>query len=351
MGRMKDLQIEQRNLEVEWLGIISKLFYEKGYKIVAENDGFVPTYRPDLIIERGGGKIIVELKLYRSERVSLALMRNAFISLSRSMEIEQANSGILIIPQDISPDRLSKIPPKEGIEIWDKEKLIEEMRPFPHLAQGLAYFFRELRVGAERPPEGPDNVSMLGEVEATLPEVGAGELLAQKISKIPPGKEGGAALNFEEVCKEALILLFGKDLLGWQAQSKVEMGFQRMDFIARLQPVQSSFWSTLATDFRTRYVVFEFKNYGSPIGQDQIYTTEKYLFTRALRSVAIVISKNGMSESADRAAQGALREQGKLILCISGEEFQAMLRGFDQGNEPDEILIRKRDELLMGIGR
>lgn len=76
------------------------------------------------------------------------------------------------------------------------------------------------------------------------------------------------------------------ELLGWRRQSAIENGYQRVDLIARLQPVRSAFWTTLSADFRARYVVFEFKNYTDPIGQDQIYAT-------ALRSVAIIIARNG----------------------------------------------------------
>jgi hypothetical protein len=69
--------------------------------------------------------------------------------------------------------------------------------------------------------------------------------------------------------------------------------------------VQSAFWATLAADFHTRYVVFEFKNYSGPITQDQVYATEKYLKKSALRSVAIVVAKNGAAESAIQAMRGA----------------------------------------------
>jgi hypothetical protein len=145
--------------------------------------------------------------------------------------------------------------------------------------------------------------------------------------------------------------LFGVNLVGWKSQSTIENGFQRVDLIARLQPDQSAFWSTLAEDFRTRYIVFEFKNYTKPITQHEIYTTERYLFTAALRSVAVVIARNGIGSSAIQAIHGSLREQGKLILCLTGEEFSGLLRGFDTGDSPEDLLIQKRDEILMSIGR
>lgn len=58
-----------------------------------------------------------------------------------------------------------------------------------------------------------------------------------------------------------------------------------------------------------------------------------------------------MKDSAERAIRGALREQGKLLLCLSQTEFAAMMLGFDDGNGPAEILFAKRDELLMSLAR
>ena len=68
---------------------------------------------------------------------------------------------------------------------------------------------------------------------------------------------------------------------------------QYMDLIARLVPKETSaFWQSLAQDFRCRYIVFEFRNYTEEISQNQIYTTEKYLYPTALRPAAPRCSPN-----------------------------------------------------------
>jgi len=107
----------------------------------------------------------------------------------------------------------------------------------------------------------------------------------------------------------------------------------------------------LSNDFRSRYIVFECKNYRGALAQNEIYTTEKYLFTSALRSVAIIIARSGASPSAVKAMNGSLREQGKLILCISMQELCGLLRDYDKGNDPCNLLIQKLDDMLMSIAR
>lgn len=353
MSRINDAHIDLMNLEAEWLGFLRALFKREGYQVAARDvlDGMQP--QPDLVLSRDAVETIVEVKLHRSGRVPLTLVRNAFIDVGRLITYHHAARGILIIPQRLveshylSVREASSVP----IELWGLDQLLEMVAPHPDLGSGLANLLRALRVGAERPPEGPPELAELRDSAEDLPPANAGTKIADQLEALPLGKLDSADKAFETLCGQALELLFGNNLLGWRSQSNIDNGFQRVDVIARLQPDQSAFWSTLVDDFRTRYVVFEFKNYTDPITQDQIYTTERYLFTAALRSVAVVIARNGMAKSATRAIHGALREQGKLILCLSGDEFGAMLRGYDAGDNPEEHLIRKRDDILMSVGR
>ncbi len=123
-----------------------------------------------------------------------------------------------------------------------------------------------------------------------------------------------------------------------------------MDLIARLIPKQTStFWLSLSQDFRCRYIVFEFKNYTNEISQNQIYTTEKYLYPSALRSVAIIIARNGADAGALRATQGALREMGKVILILDMNQLFDLLRAKDRGTEPSDIMVDHLDRLLTTI--
>ncbi len=77
--------------------------------------------------------------------------------------------------------------------------------------------------------------------------------------------------------------------------------------------------------FNTKYIVFEFKNYNEQITQKEIYTTEKYLYEKALRRVAVIISRRGADENALTAARGSLRETGKLILCLSDKDIMDLI--------------------------
>lgn len=124
-----------------------------------------------------------------------------------------------------------------------------------------------------------------------------------------------------------------------------------MDLIDRIKSDRGSFWSMIAADFSSRYVVFDAKNYREPISQAEIQITEKYLFSKGLRTVAIVVARSGADESARKSAETILRENGKFILVINLDDLCRMLIGADAGDPPENLLFARMDEMLMQMGR
>lgn len=107
----------------------------------------------------------------------------------------------------------------------------------------------------------------------------------------------------------------------------------------------------MLNDFRSRYVVFEFKNYTDPITQYEVMTTERYLYPAALRNVAIIISPKGCANSAHKVIRGAMREHGKLVLSLTVDELEKLLIGKDNGADPNTYLFQKVDDFLLSLGR
>ena len=353
MSRMKDLHVDLMNLEASWVEFLRDLFERDGWEVLAQDVGRQDTSFPDLTLGQRGDIVAVELKLIRSPQASRTLIRNGVANLRGMLQPGGFNRGLLVIPQNLSVAARDEFETASGgaIDLWTLHELTENAKSYPRLASRLADLLRALRIGVEDVPAPASAVAILQEAGEDLPPVGEGTRLADAFSAFDPGNKNGEAKAFEQLCEDSLVLLFGTDLIGWRSQHGIEHGYQRVDLVARLQPVRSAFWQTLASDFRTRYVVFEFKNYTDKIGQEQIYSTERYLYATALRSVAIIIARNGCSESAERTIQGALREQGKLILCLDLQEFQAMLRSFDAGDDYERTLLAKRDDLLMSLSR
>lgn len=156
--------------------------------------------------------------------------------------------------------------------------------------------------------------------------------------------------TYEQLCYKLLKNIFSEDLALWKEQSKSNNALYRFDLLCRIKDQnQKTFWSILEKYFNSKYLIFEFKNYKEPITQKEIYTTEKYLYSKALRSVAVIISANGYSENAYWAAKGCLRESGKLIILLKTDDLIEMNKIKNNQDDPSNYLLDRLDEFLLDL--
>ncbi len=178
--------------------------------------------------------------------------------------------------------------------------------------------------------------------------------LIRKLKDCKSGKKYSG--DYENICEEIIRTLFEADYFNrLTRQHKTKDECFRMDLIGSLKINQSNkesmhpLWQMLVQHYNSHFVVFEFKNYSKEIDQNLIYITEKYLFDAALRNVAFIISRKGFSRSAKFAAEGCLKEHGKLILDVTEEALVKMLEA--TSDEAADLLLVKLEEFLMGISK
>lgn len=80
-------------------------------------------------------------------------------------------------------------------------------------------------------------------------------------------------------------------------------------------------------------------------------TVWEYLYHAALRNVAVIISRKGFSENAKIAADGCLKENGKLIMDITDGDLINMINIKKDGEEPADYLLSMLEDRLMSIGK
>ena len=159
-----------------------------------------------------------------------------------------------------------------------------------------------------------------------------------------------SSAEYERICCDTLKVLFTNDLSLWREQQTSDAGLFRFDMICKIKRGNNKdFWETIERHFSSKYVVFEYKNYSKKVTQKEIFTTVKYLYAKALRGVAIMISPNGVDDHADMAIRGILREEGKLIVTLTNRDLTNMLDMKKAGGEPADYLSDKLDELLIDL--
>lgn len=333
----------------------------------------------DLVLTWSGEvRSIVEVKLYTANRPPLGLLRQTIERLDELRAQASADHAILVTNVRIDDAARLALAPDYRVIFYDRPVLDELVRGHPAQAAELYEIDRQL-AALRRDPEPslepaaadvsqrttdaldePRRANVRSRRSAlAAPRVGRGEALCSVLKDTKTGRNARAEHEgkqisahrfFEIKALEALKYLFEGELTAWKAEFTSQTASSRYDAIAKISS-DGLFWRTLVEDFDTRYVIFEFKNYGEKIKQTQIYTTEKYLYRTARRATAIILSRHGPDTNAKSATIGALREAGKLIIHLTLEDLCKMLNERDAGTEPTGHLSDLLDEMLMRMER
>lgn len=196
-------------------------------------------------------------------------------------------------------------------------------------------------------PDEPKTQIFKQQQEFVTPPKTKGELLKERVSSWE-NSIGNTA--YEDLCFETLNYLFDDELSLWHRQQTSNAELYRFDLICKIKDGDvSGLWTTILQCFNSKYIIFEFKNYSEKITQKEIYTTDKYLYLKALRGVAILVSCKGASTNANKAIRGTLRENGKLILSVSNTDLLKMIDIKINKGIPADYLYQKFDELLIDL--
>ena len=245
--------------------------------------------------------------------------------------------------------------------VWDIDNLVFYSKDYPTLLKQLSQItYYPIDYIEGQPSEEADKAGLslisIGDKLTNEADKEADEInmLIRRLSDCKSGKTHSG--EYEKVCERILRTLFEANYFNrLTSQHKTKDEHFRMDLIGSLKINQNNeesmhpLWQMLVQHYNSHFVVFEFKNYSKEIDQNLIYITEKYLFDAALRNVAIIISRKGFSKSAKFAAEGCLKEHGKLILSITDDDFVKMLKLIS--DEAAEFLLEKLEEFLMGISK
>lgn len=228
-----------------------------------------------------------------------------------------------------------------GIEIWDIKNLLWLFDGHDDLKNELVALLNFSVDGIE--PAAPNTILFASSRQEPEKE----KSLAERLLQIPPGTDHFS--EYESVCVDILKYVLGQNLTLWRVQERSNDGLYRFDLCCKIKnDVNHDFFDTIKNYFNTKYIVFEFKNHSKKITQKEIYTTEKYLYEKALRKVAVVVSRAGADEHALQAARGCLRETGKLILCLSDNSLLQMIEIKENGEQaPADFLEEMLDNILL----
>lgn len=314
---------------------VEKVFREAGYLVQsekAENDRDRSKY-VDIVVKKELRKYCVEIKF--SKIIESGVQEICDIAEEYKM------IPILITFQNIKEEKRDYYYKKyPGLILIDIKNLLYTVKDNPKLYNELVAML-PYSIDNIEPQKGFINLDSIQHDDYV-------SSLIKEIKLCQSGKLSFVA--YEELCCKLLKNIFSEDLALWRSQQKSNKDLYRFDLLCRIKDGnQKTFWSILERYFNSKYIIFEFKNYSKPITQKEIYTTERYLYSKALRGVAIVIAANGYEENAYWATKGSLRENGKLIMLFDTEDLIAMNKMKMEQEDPANYLLNKLDDLLLNL--
>lgn len=281
-----------------------------------------------------------EIKIYRNNLD----IENKIVTVCRNLSVKRNDNDdvcILVVANIVEAEIKGLVKAKYNIIVWDIENLLWYLEEFPQLRSDfISLLSFNISTVIPKKPE-YDIFERIVRNDSKID-------LQERLRKIKPGKE--EASIYEDVCVDIVKFLFSEHMEFFEAQKKSNSDLYRFDFCGKIKyGCESEFFETIQRFFNTKYVIFEFKNYTEEITQKEIYTTEKYLYEKALRKVAIIISRKGCDENAKKAARGSLRELGKLIVCLSDEDINKLIDMKNSNINPTNYLEILLDDMLLDL--
>ena len=309
----------------------------------------------DLLGVVDNGQWAIEVKYYRTDRAQPHLLEAAATRVANQSGPTRMLNGMLVISCVLPPPMRSTLEAAFNINFIDRFDLDNLTAHHPLLSEELQTLLgsnlNQLITPSDEESARSRNrlkPHFAFQTAPEIPENKEGSDLCKRLRAIKSGKQGWS--DYEQVGTQILKYLFQDDLEGWNAQSGTVDGLHRFDLACRIKS-DKFFWRFVCDNLNSVYVLFEFKNYSEKIKQGQVLTTEKYLLERAMRRVAFIITRYGATVDAERMAQGAMREHGKLMMVLDDEKICKMLHMKEEGDDPTDFLFGVVDEFLLSLSR
>ncbi len=307
----------------------------------------------DILAKKENITFYVETKALRQRIIDVKTVSNAVASASALAQ--DTNSKFVLVAANIFSPRVQEILKKNNnIIALDISNLLYIVKDNDILKSQLISIL-EYSVDDIEPKVPTGLMNLLGTEYSDIDEktVTEEDVTKKLIKEVQSWKaKDKDSSEYEDLCIRVLKNLFEEDLGLWSDQQRSNEDLYRFDLICKIKDnIQVAFWRFIEEYFRSKYIIFEFKNYTRRITQKEIYTTDKYLYAKALRCVAIIISCEGEDKNAKKAVKGTLRENGKLILSVSNKDLIMMLNGKVKGDSPAEYLYSMLDTMLIELDK
>lgn len=300
-----------------------------------EVDRPVGNFRVDLLATTRDGRVtLIEVRLrapLTTERLAADIAQlNAFgHAWSRTKRAKP--SLVLAIPNStIVEDRTVAIP-YEGIQLWDREQLLDLIDKIPDSALS---------------PAARDTKSLFIDSAHRAIPAPHGEELRRELRALPCGRAYWSP--YQKLCADIFRYLFCPPLEEPIYESRNATGINRRDIILPNYATHG-LWHFLHQAYRAEYIVVDAKNYCGRISKTQVLQLANYLSDAGTGLLGLILTR----EAEDRGAVVTRREQwllhNKMILVLTDDDLHQMISSKTHASAPEELVRQKLQDFRLAI--
>ncbi|MED2258163.1 hypothetical protein ABEO98_10365 [Brevibacillus parabrevis] len=159
--------------------------------------------------------------------------------------------------------------------------------------------------------------------------------LIAELKKCKPGKQEW--MDYERIGIQILEFLFFPrfKIIIWQ--SRTEAGDTRRDAVISNNQT-TGFWGMINSEFESRHIVCEFKNYATNVNSDQLNQLRTYLLKPTIGRFGLLFLRSKPTKRLLEARKRIYEESKILILIIDDELVEKMINHRVYTGYPEEIL-------------
>jgi hypothetical protein len=163
----------------------------------------------------------------------------------------------------------------------------------------------------------------------------AEEELLEKLKNCGRGKDGWS--DYQKLIGQILEHLFTPPLEAPISESPDMNNINRRDWIMP-NYCSEGFWNFIRDKYKADYIVVDAKNYKNPISKEQVLQIANYLKPHGAGMFALIATRLGANKGADLTIREQWMANGKMILVLNDDDFEAMLLAKAAKGQPEKII-------------
>ena len=154
--------------------------------------------------------------------------------------------------------------------------------------------------------------------------------------------------KYQNLVGEILSYLFCPPLSAPLKEKSDLSKVNRRDFIFP-NYCDTGFWSFLRTNYRADYIVVDAKNYEKFISKSDVLQMANYLKAHGTGLFGLIVSRNGIGNSALFSLREAWAIDRKLIISLQDNDLEQMLLEKMSGGAPENVIRQKIEDFRLSF--